>query len=112
MKEMKGDGEMAFGINRKELIEWKTKAGNGEISFLTHYWLDDRFPDCNTVTKAACTDRKKLVQWGRSYGLRPEWIHDRDNLPHFDLLGEKQREILKKENKYYQLQKLEKRKKG
>ena len=103
---------MAFGIKREELIQWKKRAENGEISFLTHFWYDNRFPHCSTVTKAACTDRKKLLKWGKQYGLKPEWLHNRSDLPHFDLLGEKQREILLKEEKYEQLQKLENRMKG
>lgn len=89
---------MAFGIKRKELEEWKQKIDKGEIAFLTHYWLDDRFPDCNTVTKAGCQDLTKLERWGQQYGLRKEWIHHRrDGYSHFDLLGAKQREILKAE---------------
>lgn len=34
---------MAFGINRRQLLEWKKKASRGEIAFLTHYWLDSAF---------------------------------------------------------------------
>ena len=30
---------MAFGIKKDELNEWKSKVRNGEIAFLTHYWL-------------------------------------------------------------------------
>lgn len=97
---------MAFGIKRAELLAWKRQAEAGEIAFLTHYWLDDRFPDCTTVTKVACADRKKLVKWGRQYGLKEEWIHQRESFPHFDLLGEKQRFILIKEGKEEQLVKL------
>lgn len=35
---------MAFGINREELTRWKKAVSAGEIAFLTHYWLDPRFP--------------------------------------------------------------------
>ncbi|WP_227936074.1 hypothetical protein [Alkalihalobacillus deserti] len=94
---------MAFGINRSMLKEWKAAANQGEIAFLTHYWLDDRFPDCTTVTKVACSDRDKLVRWGNQYGLRAEWIHERDGYPHFDLLGEWQEKILRSEGKIKQL---------
>lgn len=89
---------MAFGIKRKELNEWKQKIDSGEIAFLTHYWLDDRFPGFRTVTKVGCNDLEKLAQWGKRYGLKKEWIdHRRDGYSHFDLIGEKQKEILLKE---------------
>lgn len=92
---------MAFGINRNELIEWKRKIDEGEISFLTHYWLDDRFPGFNTVTKVGCQDLEKLAQWGKKYGLKKEWIHHRrDGYSHFDLIGPKQADILKKEGRF------------
>ncbi|WLR57084.1 hypothetical protein LC048_09560 [Mesobacillus subterraneus] len=89
---------MAFGIKRHELEEWKTKIDGGELAFLTHYWVDDRFPDCSTVTKVGCRDLQKLADWGRKYGLQPEWIDKRKtSYPHFDLLGTKRAEILKLE---------------
>lgn len=90
---------MAFGIKREELLDWKKKIDQGDIAFLTHYWLDDRFPDCKTVTKVGCKDLERLVKWGKQCGLRKEWIHLRkDGYSHFDLLGSKQKEILAKEN--------------
>jgi len=89
---------MAFGINRKELQEWKEKVAGGEIAFITHYWLDDRFPESKTVTKVGCSDLEKLAAWGKKYGLQPEWIDRRKaNLPHFDLFGARRDVILKKE---------------
>ncbi|PLR78581.1 hypothetical protein CU633_04965 [Bacillus sp. V3-13] len=88
---------MAFGINRQELQEWKKKIAAGEIAFLTHYWLDERFPGCNTVTKVGCSNIGKLAKWGAKYNLKPEWIHHRKDFPHFDLLGSRQVEILKAE---------------
>ncbi|GAE24435.1 hypothetical protein JCM9140_362 [Halalkalibacter wakoensis JCM 9140] len=88
---------MAFGITRQALTEWKQLAGQGEIAFLTHFWLDERFPTCTSVTKVGCSNVSKLEKWGAKYGLKPEWIHRRDKYPHFDLLGDMQREILKKE---------------
>ncbi|OIK13240.1 hypothetical protein BIV60_14205 [Bacillus sp. MUM 116] len=89
---------MAFGITRDELMEWKQKIDRGEIAFLTHYWLDDRFPEYKTVTKVGCNDLKKLVEWGRKYGLKKEWIdHRKDGYSHFDLLGKRQKEILQAE---------------
>ncbi|WP_301109325.1 hypothetical protein [Sporosarcina sp.] len=94
---------MAFGIKRQELQAWKEAVSQGEIAFLTHYWLDDRFPGINTVTKAGCSDMEKLTSWGKQYGLRPEWIHAREQYPHFDLLGERQEEILKAEKRLDQL---------
>jgi hypothetical protein len=92
---------VAFGIKRNELIEWKRKIDVGEISFLTHYWLDDRFPGFNTVTKVGCQDLEKLAQWGKKHGLKKEWIHHRrDGYSHFDLIGPKQADILKKEGRF------------
>lgn len=89
---------MAFGLKKQELAEWKRRIDNGEIAFLTHYWLDDRFPDCKTVTKVGCSDIKKLKSWGEKYGLKEEWIHYRkDGYSHFDLLGDTQKKILKEE---------------
>ncbi|MGG5254211.1 hypothetical protein ACQYAD_12015 [Neobacillus sp. SM06] len=89
---------MAFGIKRKDLVEWKKRIDRGEIAFLTHYWLDDRFPYANTVTKVGCSNLEKLAEWGRGHGLKPEWIHQRaDGYSHFDLIGERQAAILQKE---------------
>ncbi|MBY0096087.1 hypothetical protein [Mesobacillus maritimus] len=89
---------MAFGIKRQELNEWKTKVARGEIAFLTHYWLDERFPESKTVTKVGCRDIEKLAAWGKQYGLQPEWIDKRKaTMPHFDLFGERRDAILKKE---------------
>ncbi|TCN25963.1 hypothetical protein [Mesobacillus foraminis] len=89
---------MAFGINRRELVSWKEAVARGEIAFITHYWLDDRFPGCKTVTKVGCSDLPKLIEWGGKYGLQPEWIDRRKKaLPHFDLFGERRDKILKEE---------------
>jgi hypothetical protein len=89
---------MAFGIKKQEIKEWKQKIDAGEIAFLTHYWLDDRFPGSKTVTKVGCHDLEKLAEWGRKYGLKKEWIHHRrDGYSHFDLIGERQKEILHSE---------------
>lgn len=90
---------MAFGIKREDIREWKRKIDQGEIAFLTHYWLDDRFPDSKTVTKVGCNDLRKLAEWGKKYGLKKEWIHIRkDGYSHFDLFGDRAIEILQKEN--------------
>lgn len=85
---------MAFGINRAELEEWKSRVRQGEIALLTHYWIHPRYPSFTTVTKAGCADIPKLIEWGRGYGLKEEWIHDRSEYPHFDLIGSKQVSIL------------------
>ncbi|WP_042456741.1 hypothetical protein [Neobacillus dielmonensis] len=91
---------MAFGIKRQDVTEWKRKIDQGEIAFLTHYWLDARFPGYKTVTKVGCNDLKKLAAWGKQYGLKEEWIdHRKDGYSHFDLIGEKQEEILRKEGR-------------
>ncbi|RPF55884.1 hypothetical protein [Aquisalibacillus elongatus] len=94
---------MAFGLKREELKEWKQQVRNGEIAFITHYWLDDRFPSMKTVTKVGCSDLDKLIKWGKKYGLNPKWIHRDDRYPHFDLIGSFQEDILKSENKLHQL---------
>jgi hypothetical protein len=89
---------LAFGLKRKQLIEWKQKIDAGEVAFLTHYWQDDRFPGYNTVTKVGCSDLRKLAEWGSKHSLHPSWIHHRkDGYSHFDLIGEKQKAILLKE---------------
>lgn len=94
---------MAFGITRSEMNAWKAKVSGGEVAFLTHYWLDPRFPTMKTVTKAGCSDLDKLKRWCIANGLNPNYIHARTEYPHFDLLGSKQREILLKENLQEQL---------
>ncbi|WP_462413459.1 hypothetical protein [Neobacillus sp. Marseille-QA0830] len=89
---------MAFGIKRRDVTEWKRKIDQGEIAFLTHYWLDQRFPGYKTVTKVGCNDLKMLAEWGKQYGLKEEWIdHRKDGYSHFDLIGEIQEEILRQE---------------
>ncbi|WP_062047222.1 hypothetical protein [Bacillus sp. JCM 19034] len=100
---------MAFGISRSQLKDWKNKARRGEIAFLTHYWLDDRFPDCDSVTKVACTNKDSLIKWGKQYGLKEQWIHEREEFPHYDLLGEIQREVLMKEGQFDQLNRLKRK---
>ncbi|WP_276352089.1 hypothetical protein [Cohnella caldifontis] len=96
---------MAFGIKREELLLWKERVGRGEIAFLTHYWFEPRFPDCRTVTKVGCSDVKRLSDWCLDNGLNPKYIHHRQPFPHFDLIGPKQREILRKERLWDQLAK-------
>lgn len=98
---------MAFGIRKQELKEWKDKVKKGEIAFLTHFWLDPRFPDNKTITKAGCSNVELLAKWGQQYGLKREWIHHRSQYPHFDLLGEKQIEILKWENCWEQIRRFD-----
>ncbi|MDC3415027.1 hypothetical protein NC797_15545 [Aquibacillus sp. 3ASR75-11] len=94
---------MAFGVKRNELEEWKDKVRSGEIAFLTHYWLDPRFPGCDTVTKVGCKDLKRLKEWGKGYGLKPGWIDHHKEFPHFDLFGDQQITILKAEKQLEQL---------
>ncbi|MEK8128072.1 hypothetical protein WMW72_09175 [Paenibacillus filicis] len=88
---------MAFGINREELTRWKTAVSRGELAFLTHYWLDNRFPGIKTVTKVGCSDLHTLSDWCIRNGLNPAYIHRRLPYPHFDLIGSKQKEILEQE---------------
>ncbi len=94
---------MAFGITREELSSWKTKVLQGEIAFLTHYWYDPRFPHFKTVTKVGCVNLEKLMAWGKQYSIPANYIDKRSDFPHFDLLGEKQVEILTHEDKLDQL---------
>ncbi|MEW9676163.1 hypothetical protein ABRT01_08285 [Lentibacillus sp. L22] len=94
---------MAFGIKRKELMDWKNRVSRGEIAFLTHYWQDPRFPGCYTVTKVGCSNREKLAAWGQKYGLQAAWIDREEDFPHFDLFGEKQKYILQQEQQWDQL---------
>lgn len=98
---------MAFGINRAELKTWKQKVKNNEIAFLTHYWLDDRFPGCYTVTKVGCKDLKKLKTWGKKYGLQENWVHERDKFPHYDLFGNIQLTILMEEQQWDHIEKFQ-----
>jgi hypothetical protein len=94
---------MAFGIKKHELQNWKNQVDCGEIAIITHYWYDLRFPDCKTVTKVGCMSTDVLAQWGKQYDLKEQWIHQRSHYSHFDLLGNKQIEILKKEGCWEQL---------
>ncbi|WP_138495734.1 hypothetical protein [Paenibacillus pinistramenti] len=96
---------MAFGIDRTQLTVWKQRVAAGEIAFLTHYWLDDRFPNAKTVTKVGCSDLRKLEQWCTDHGLNPRYIHRRQPFPHFDLIGSRQKEILAKEGLWDQIHK-------
>lgn len=96
---------MAFGLKREEVKKWKQQVEKGEVAFLTHYWLDDRFPGCTTVTKVGCSDLELLIQWGKKYKLNPNWIHNDKKHPHFDLFGERQKEILVKEGQWEQIHK-------
>lgn len=91
---------MAFGITKQELTHWKQEAERGEIAFLTHYWYDPRFPQYRTVTKVGCSDKTLLANWCIRNGLDPRYIHHRTKYPHFDLIGPKQKQILKKEGKW------------
>ncbi|QPC46468.1 hypothetical protein [Mangrovibacillus cuniculi] len=93
---------MAFGITREELNQWKRQVRMGEVAFLTHYWVDDRFPGQKTVTKVGCTDVEKLIRWGNKYDLDPNWIDYKPGFPHFDLFGDKAYYILKVEGKVEQ----------
>ena len=88
---------MAFGISRSELKNWQQAVLAGEIAFLTHYWLDDRFPQSTSVTIVGCANLDKLIEWGNQYQLDPAWIDIDPKYPHFDLFAPIQKEILAKE---------------
>lgn len=88
---------MAFGITREELAQWKRASLRGEIAYLTHYWVEPRFPGITTVTKVGCSDLERLIKWCVDHKLNPEYIHRRPSFPHFDLIGSRQKEILRKE---------------
>lgn len=103
---------MAFGIKRAELESWKEAVKYGEIAFLTHYWIDERFPGCKTVTKVGCSDINRLIKWGEQYGLKSEWIDYKAGYPHFDLFGHYQETIMRSENKLSQLNRFEAKQKS
>lgn len=98
---------MAFGVKRAELVRWKQRVRDGEISFLTHYWVEPRFPGIRTITKVGCADVKQLEAWCRSWGFRAEYIHHREEYPHFDLMGPRQREILLAEGQWEQVERFD-----
>lgn len=87
---------LAFGITRKELDQWKRQVSLGQIAFLTHYWQDKRFSQYSSVTKVGCNCIDTLIDWGNQYQLSPKWIHD-GKYPHFDLMGKRQYIILSNE---------------
>lgn len=97
---------MAFGITRAEMTRWKHAVSRGEIAYLTHYWLDDRFASAGikTVTKVGCSDLRRLTGWCHENGLNPAYIHHRERFPHFDLIGTKQKEILYREQLWDQIE--------
>lgn len=95
---------MAFGISRTELEAWKKRVLNGEIAYLTHYWIDPRFPGITSVTKVGCADLNRLRAWCDTYGLPSQYIHNRPPFPHFDLMGPKQREVLEQEGLHGQIE--------
>ena len=103
---------MAFGIKRDELVRWKQAVERGEIAFLTHYWVDERFPGCRTVTKAGCANLDKLIAWGTQHGLKKEWIDMRKDYPHFDLFGEHEVQIMQQEGLSAQLERFKPKKKA
>lgn len=96
---------MAFGIDRNDLKTWKSEVNKGHIAFLTHYWMDERFPGCYTVTKVGCNDLTKLIAWGETYNLQPNWIHMDEHYPHYDLFGVRQKSILMDEQQYNDIRK-------
>ncbi|NOV03038.1 hypothetical protein [Paenibacillus planticolens] len=95
---------MAFGIKRDELIRWKEAVKRGEIAFLTHYWLDERFSGVKTVTKVGCSDLERLTGWCVSHGLNPRYIHHSPSYPHYDLFGPIQKKILELEQQWEQIE--------
>ncbi|OXM16880.1 hypothetical protein [Paenibacillus herberti] len=88
---------MAFGIGREELGSWKRAVDGGEIAFLTHFWIDERFPGVTSVTKVGCSNLARLEEWCRSRDIPPKYIHRRDRYPHMDLFGEVQERILREQ---------------
>ncbi|MZQ87171.1 hypothetical protein GQF01_34160 [Paenibacillus sp. 5J-6] len=95
---------MAFGIKRDELYRWKDAVSRGEIAFLTHYWLDDRFAGVTTVTKVGCSNLERLTNWCVSHGLDPTYIHHSPSYPHYDLFGSIQKKILVLEQQWEQIE--------
>lgn len=100
---------MAFGVTRQELIKWKQDIEDGKIAVITHYWLDPRFPQATSVTKVGCSDISKLAHWGKFYGLKKQWIDQKEKYPHFDLFGEIQERVLRQEGYEEQYEKFVKK---
>lgn len=96
---------MAFGLTKEELAAWKKQVLANEIAIITHYWQDARFHEATSVTKIGCANLDKLIEWGKKYDLKAEWIDYKENYPHFDVFGKKQIEILIKERKFDQIKK-------
>lgn len=96
---------MAFGITKEELAAWKRRVAEGKIAFLTHYWLHPRYPGITSVTKVGCSDLQRLREWAIAHGLPPQYIHQRDVYPHYDLFGDIQADILRREGQWEQLRK-------
>lgn len=96
---------LAFGVTREQLNEWKRQASAGRIAFLTHYWLHPSFPGVTSVTKVGCANIDRLRAWAISHNLPPQYIHYRDRYPHYDIFGELQELILRREGQWEQLNK-------
>ncbi len=48
---------------------------------------------------------EKTTTMGKQYGLAPDWIDNRrKNFPHYDLFGEMQLVVLKKEKAFEQIE--------
>lgn len=98
---------MAFGIKREELNRWKQNIKDGHIAFLTHYWYDERFPHYTTVTKVGCANLRQLEAWCLAHCLNPRYIHHHKAYPHFDLIGPRQLDILKKEGQWSHIERFQ-----
>jgi hypothetical protein len=96
---------MAFGVRREELEAWKRQVAEGNIAFLTHYWLHPRYPDVTSVTKVGCADLERLRAWAVSHRLPPQYIHHKERYPHYDIFGQAQAQILRREGQWKQLRK-------
>ncbi|GAC43630.1 hypothetical protein PPOP_3029 [Paenibacillus popilliae ATCC 14706] len=51
-----------------------------------------------------CADMARLSVWCVEHGLNPRYIHARRPFPHYDLIGPRQREILRQEQQWDQLE--------
>ncbi len=63
-------------------------AREGEIAYIEHRYHGRQ------ILKVICSDREKLLAWGREHGIPERWLHvSRSGLPHFDLWGSVARKV-------------------
>lgn len=81
-------------MNRMHLIK---RARAGEIAIIkVPFAVLVRGRWRRPVVKVICSDRDKLIRWGRARGIPAEWLHlSRCGMPHFDLWGRRAESLLR-----------------